>query len=35
MELATRMCRPVSVHCVKAHGKLVDCLRGSGRDGPA
>ncbi|CAM9457657.1 unnamed protein product [Ectocarpus sp. 6 AP-2014] len=28
MELAARMSRPVSVHCVKAHGKLVDCLRG-------
>ncbi|CAN0371802.1 unnamed protein product, partial [Ectocarpus sp. 12 AP-2014] len=35
MELAARMSRPVSVHCVKAHGKLVDCLRGSGRHGPA
>ncbi|CAN0009707.1 unnamed protein product [Ectocarpus sp. 8 AP-2014] len=27
------MCRPVSVHCVKAHGKLVDCLRGRGGGG--
>ncbi|CAM9793994.1 unnamed protein product [Ectocarpus sp. 4 AP-2014] len=33
MELAARMSRPVSVHCVKAHGKLVDCLRGGGGDG--
>ncbi|CAN0533077.1 unnamed protein product [Ectocarpus sp. 12 AP-2014] len=33
MELAARMSRPVSVHCVKAHGKLVDCLRGRGGGG--
>lgn len=28
MLLAARLSRPVSVHCVKAHGKLADMLRG-------
>lgn len=29
MALAARLRRPVSVHCVKAHGKIVDLLRGT------
>lgn len=31
MALAARLSRPVSVHCVKAHGKLVEILGDDGR----
>lgn len=30
MGLAARLSRPVSVHCVKAYGKIVDYLRDAG-----
>eukprot|EP00941_MAST-03F_sp_MAST-3F-sp1_P003349 g3349.t1 len=26
LEIATRLCRPTSVHCVKASGALIDCF---------
>ncbi|CAM9474388.1 unnamed protein product [Scytosiphon promiscuus] len=35
MSLAANLRRPVSLHCVKAYGKVVDYLRGPGRRGPA
>ncbi|CAM9868017.1 unnamed protein product, partial [Hapterophycus canaliculatus] len=34
MSLAARFRRPVSVHCVKAYGKVVDYLRAAGRRCP-
>lgn len=30
MRLAARLSRPVSVHCVKAYGKIVDYLKDAG-----
>lgn len=34
MALAAELSRPVSVHCVKAYGKIVDFLRDADRERP-